>query len=299
MPLTGPASGTALQVQYPISTVSTMLGIPVPTIRSWERRYGFPAPARTDGKHRRYSNEDLALLRSLRDEISRGHAAREAVDRVVRRDRESSPDAALLVEAFLQGVEQLQPDDIRSALERAEARMGLDAALQDVLFPAMHQVGDSWQLGRCDVAAEHLATQAAHTWLGQVGSRAAKPFRPSPVVLACGPKDLHSLGIEAFAVLLARRGWDVRVLGPQTPIESLLFTARASEAVAAIVVSQSSLGRRSAVDALRALEDLPRTHAFYAGGAFTASPTRRDISATYLGEDLQQAAIILEDVTSR
>ena len=36
-----------------IAQVSALLGIPVPTIRSWERRYGFPTPSRTRGRHRR------------------------------------------------------------------------------------------------------------------------------------------------------------------------------------------------------------------------------------------------------
>ena len=39
-----------------IATVSKLLGVPVPTIRSWERRYDFPAPPRTDGLHRRYGD---------------------------------------------------------------------------------------------------------------------------------------------------------------------------------------------------------------------------------------------------
>ena len=63
-----------------IAAVSSLLGIPVPTIRSWERRYGFPVPARTQGKHRRYSVDEIDQLRMMRDEITRGHSAREAVD---------------------------------------------------------------------------------------------------------------------------------------------------------------------------------------------------------------------------
>src|SRR4051812_27451518 len=62
-----------------ISSVSSLLGVPVPTLRSWERRYGFPSPARTNGRHRRYAMDEVELLRALRDEITRGHPAREAV----------------------------------------------------------------------------------------------------------------------------------------------------------------------------------------------------------------------------
>lgn len=67
-----------------IAAVADLLQIPVPTIRSWERRYGFPVPARTRGKHRRYSGEEVEQLRALRDATTRGYAAKEAVE-IVRR----------------------------------------------------------------------------------------------------------------------------------------------------------------------------------------------------------------------
>jgi DNA-binding transcriptional MerR regulator len=53
-----------------IATVSELLDIPIPTIRSWERRYGFPTPVRTQGKHRRYSVAEADQLRLLRDVIA-------------------------------------------------------------------------------------------------------------------------------------------------------------------------------------------------------------------------------------
>src|SRR5688572_17308840 len=62
-----------------ISEVSELLGIPVPTIRSWERRYGFPAPNRTLGSHRRYDAMVVDQLRAVRDEIAAGVPAEEAV----------------------------------------------------------------------------------------------------------------------------------------------------------------------------------------------------------------------------
>ena len=59
-----------------IATVSQLLGVPIPTIRSWERRYEFPAPPRTDGLHRRYSQAELEQLRALRDLVMNGHSAK-------------------------------------------------------------------------------------------------------------------------------------------------------------------------------------------------------------------------------
>ena len=55
-----------------IAAVARALEIPIPTIRSWERRYGLPAPPRTEGRHRRYSRTEIDELRALRDLIVRG-----------------------------------------------------------------------------------------------------------------------------------------------------------------------------------------------------------------------------------
>ena len=57
---------------FSIGEVSALLGIPVPTLRSWERRYGFPQPTRTEGGHRRYGEPQLEQLRRVRDGINPG-----------------------------------------------------------------------------------------------------------------------------------------------------------------------------------------------------------------------------------
>ena len=52
--------------------VAASIGVPAPTIRSWERRYGWPEPTRTQGGHRRYSQAEVRGLQAIRDEIARG-----------------------------------------------------------------------------------------------------------------------------------------------------------------------------------------------------------------------------------
>ena len=92
-----------------ISAVSAQLGIPIPTIRSWERRYGFPAPARTGGQHRRYSTDEVELLHMLRDEITRGHRAGDAVALVRGREIPGEPPRPRLLDAFIDAAMRLDP----------------------------------------------------------------------------------------------------------------------------------------------------------------------------------------------
>ena len=279
--------------QLPIAAVSSLLGIPVPTIRSWERRYGFPVPARTHGQHRRYSVEEVDQLRKLRDEITRGHPARDAVA-IVRREAAGGRPRIDLLDRFLQGAMRLDPVVLREVLTDGAESIGVEATIRDVALPAMREMGSRWKAGVCDTAHEHLSTEAVRVWLARQSVMAPPSFRPFPLVLACGPKDLHTIGIEAFGVILARRGWSTRTLGPLTPVSSLVAAVRAAEARGAVVTSQRSATRRAALEAIEAVDALPGVEAFYAGAGFGPASARKDVPGTYLGDDVIEAAEILE-----
>ena len=58
---------------YSIGVVSRLTGIQPTTLRIWERRYGLVAPARSEGRNRRYSDADIARLSLLKTLVDAGH----------------------------------------------------------------------------------------------------------------------------------------------------------------------------------------------------------------------------------
>ena len=276
-----------------IATVSKLLGIPVPTIRSWERRYEFPAPPRTNGLHRRYGEPELEQLRALRDLVTKGHSTKDAVA-LVRNTARVRPDDASPAEPVVNAALALDSTRLQAALDASTERLGVEDTIRQAILPAMRELGSRWQTGSCDVSREHLATEAVRNWLARQVFLAPPPFRPHPIVLACGPKDMHTIALHSFAVILARRGWSCRVLGAMTPTEALISAVQPLRAIGAVVTAQRSVTRRSAVEAIRAVDALPGVRAFYAGNAFVAPSARKDVPGTYLGEDLVQAAQVIE-----
>lgn len=131
-----------------------LLGVPVPTIRSGERRYGFPQPTRTSGAHRRYNFREIDQLRALRDEIASGMTASEAVDPVRSRSRAAAEGDRVrsIVDAGL----AYDVRTIRAHLEQSALELGLDAAVEEVVLPVLREIGTLWQSGRCQVAQETL-----------------------------------------------------------------------------------------------------------------------------------------------
>jgi DNA-binding transcriptional MerR regulator len=276
----------------PIAAVSRALDIPVPTIRSWERRYGFPSPPRTGGRHRRYTTNEIEQLRDLRDLITRGYSARGAVERLSA-GGPSSRGGDLLVEV-VEAALRLDSAETRASLDRSAELLGVEGAIRDVVFPMMREIGTRWKAGTCEIEQEHLATEVVRGWCARQAAMAPPSFRADPVVLACGPKDLHTIGLEAFAVILARRGWPCRVLGALTPSTALVSSVRAVRAAGAVVIAQRSVTRRAAVDSIAAVDAVPGVRALYAGDAFAAPSARRGVPGTYLGDDVVEAAAVLE-----
>ena len=274
-----------------ISDVSLLLGIPVPTIRSWERRYGFPTPARTRGRHRRYALSEIERLRALRDEISSGVRAAEAIERVERRSATVGDDAGLARAVVDAGMRYDAPG-VRELLGEAALALGFDGAVERVALPALRSVGSLWEAGKCDVANEHLTTHEVRAWLAR---QVAPEGRGSgaPVVLAAGPRDQHTVGLEAFHVMLTRRGVCSRLLGSGTPASSLVAAATSAGAGAVVVTSHMSTNRRAALDALAAAAALEDVEAFYAGNAFSAASARAGVPGTYLGRELAAAADVV------
>ena len=272
-----------------IAAVSDMLGVPIPTIRSWERRYGFPAPGRTRGRHRRYSTREVDELRALRDAITQGYATKEAVE-FVRRGAFLAPARGTRIDDLLRAAMTLDPNAARDLMTEAIDALGVENALVQVVLPAMEEVGSLWKSGVCDAANEHFLTEAVRAWLARLTTLAAPQSRTGPVVLSCGPKDLHTVGLEAFGMLLSRRGCPVVMLGAMTPVNSLRLAVQESGAAAAVVVAQRSVNRRSTVTSIEAIHELLGADAFYAGGAFASQASRRDVPGVYLGSDLIEAA---------
>lgn len=275
----------------PIAEVSRVLRVPMPTLRSWELRYQIPESNRPPGKHRRYSEHEMHTLRLMRDEIARGTRASIAAQSVRALLGIQGP-AAELIKSFLQASDNCDPDGIRTELSRASSLLGLAGCIDEVLLPAMRQIGQWWEAGRCDMNQEHLTTEAARAWLDKGSAFAPPPTMRNPIVLACGPGDLHTIGLEALALLLRQEGWPCRILGARTSTASLTTAAAATGAAGVVIVAHLPTGRRRALDSITGVHQLG-IPVFYAGNAFSSARRRAQLPGVYLGNRMQEAAALI------
>jgi DNA-binding transcriptional MerR regulator len=59
---------------YGIAAVARLTGIPLNTLRAWERRYALVVPERGDGNQRQYARSDVVRLQMVKQLVDRGHA---------------------------------------------------------------------------------------------------------------------------------------------------------------------------------------------------------------------------------
>ena len=288
---TGDHDDDATTAGLTIEQVSRMLDLPIPTIRSWERRYSVPVVSRTPGGHRRYTALQLDSVRRMRDLVREGRRPGEAAARV-RAEAAASPPS--LIDALVRAAQEFQPDDIDQVLDEAQHALGLGRTVDEVVLPAMRRIGEEWQSGRTDVSHEHLASNAVRAWLSRISQQAPTVEAFGPIVLSCGPGDDHTLALEALHALLRERGYPCRLLGGRTPADSLALAVRETAAVAVVLVCHLTAARQAAVDALRQSE-LSSARIYYAGGAFASQQARQGVPGQHLGDNLTQAAEVIAE----
>ncbi|HXG35197.1 MAG TPA: MerR family transcriptional regulator [Bryobacteraceae bacterium] len=230
---------------YKLATVRRLTGFSGELLRAWERRYGLLQPVRGPGGHRLYTEEDLRLLRRVRELLAQGRTIGEiaALGRrqLLRAPSEplASADDATLAElerlrgSILEAVRAVDAMRLRQLLDATFARVSPDVAIGGVLEPAARQIGELWAAGQCSVASEHLASEAFVHRLRQLMEAAQAPDGASAAVTACFPDERHQLGLLIVGYELARQGYRVVHLGPALPVEDL---DRACEALQPRVV---------------------------------------------------------------
>ena len=66
--------------RHPIQVAARRSGLSQDTLRAWEKRYGVVEPARSGGRQRLYSDQDVERLRLLRSAVEEGRRISEVAN---------------------------------------------------------------------------------------------------------------------------------------------------------------------------------------------------------------------------
>jgi DNA-binding transcriptional MerR regulator len=113
-----------------IGEAAAMLNVSPSTLRTWERRFGFPKPLRSPGRHRRYLHGEVAALRTALRAGATISSAVSAATRAIDSDEQ----------ALVAALTTFGPERADRAMEAALAMRSLDRALEDVLLPSLDDI---------------------------------------------------------------------------------------------------------------------------------------------------------------
>jgi MerR family transcriptional regulator, light-induced transcriptional regulator len=212
-----------------IGEVARRTGVTVPTLRAWERRYGLLDPARTDGGHRLYSDDDVQRVRAMQRLLNDGWSASSAAREVLRepapitrlRPVPASGDAAAdLIDRLEQAIDDFDAPTADTVIDDVFARLEIPRALDEVVLPVLRRIGEGWQTDPRVIAREHFATNTLRPRLQRL---LRGPFGASSrTCIAAAPEgEDHDLGLLASSVVAVDAGWRIHYLGARMPTAAI------------------------------------------------------------------------------
>ncbi|MDI3408946.1 MerR family transcriptional regulator [Streptomyces cavernicola] len=273
------ASAEASRASLTTGALARRLGVAQTTLRTWERRYGIGPSHREQGRHRRWSPEDVARLEHMCRLTAQGVTPAEAARLAMADDGRAPgrptaaaprpraegrtpggfrdlplgrvwPESRGLARAAV----RLDASAVQAELRSAIDAYGIVVAWEQIIAPTLHAVGRKWSTSdESYVEVEHLLSWHVSATLRSAVTPAADSRRP--ILLACMPDEQHSLPIEALWAALTERGLPTRMFGAALPKEALHSAARRTGPGAVVLSSQSrGTADLAVVRALRTLE---------------------------------------------
>lgn len=181
------------------NAAAAMLGVSSNTLRSWERRFGYPTPTRTEGGHRQF---ELTEIEALRQAFTETHDIASAVS--IARERGEGPPSPARLQSALASFSQDAADRL---LEESLVVRSLERTVEEVLLPAVGALGEG-------SPEQAFAGRYATGWLA-AATRVAPPASRDEGALifdATRPATLQALGVQALELFLRRAGLRVLTL---------------------------------------------------------------------------------------
>jgi DNA-binding transcriptional MerR regulator len=271
-----------------IGALSRATGVPVDTLRTWERRYGFPRPERKPSGHRLYAVACVPRLRRISEALARGVRASQAVgatdeglSALLRAYGTGSPSAAAAagpgsvpaLSDLLASVRRYDGVGLGRALLGAWGRLGPLEFVRGCVAPLVTAVGVGWERGELEIRHEHFLSERLNDLLRTLRAPFEERAEGPLVLLTTLPGEFHVLGLQMVALLVAAVGCRVLLLGAQTPPAEIAALARDTEARAVGLSISAVTATKATVRAIGGLRRaLPAKTQLLVGG--DAAPTQ-------------------------
>ena len=101
-------------------------------------------------------------------------------------------------------------------------RLSITEFYDDILRPAMYQIGELWDTNKLDVGDEHIASNTAMHLIEKIGTK-PKAKSKGKTILICTPDgEYHAIPCFMMETYFSLNGYDVINLAPSAPSDSII-----------------------------------------------------------------------------
>jgi len=276
---------------YTIRQVAEMTGVPENTVRSWERRFGIPQPARSGSNQRRYTERDVVTIRSIQASRDRGRTMEQAIQDVTPGDSEvlesgqeaEEASAASIPSPPVRRSEESAAVQLVSSLlafESAEAGAfvaerlwgtTVETVCVDVLLPAMRKIGEQLAMGRITA----LQSRYANGWIRRKLDAALDQSDPDAgrmsIIVAAMHDESAQVESLCLAILFSRAGYRVSWLGGSASVDDIAQAIAVLSPAAALLATRSEISIVAMTAAIARLENKRQTGTWHGMIGITGS----------------------------
>ena len=220
--------------KYSMAQVESLSGIKAHTLRTWERRYDFLNPCRTETNIRFFSDIQLVQLVNFGILLRNGYKiskiekmpedqVHDLVNQILSPsdytiDQNIREDIQSLTLAMLD-MDEVRFDEIFKA---HLIRKGLLGTVRDLIYPFLHHIGILWNTQKTMPAQEHfISCLIRKKIVSAIDVIPHPPAQAKKIIFFLLEDEHHEIGILLASFIAAERGYKVYYLGQNVPSENI------------------------------------------------------------------------------
>ncbi|HTK82771.1 MAG TPA: cobalamin-dependent protein [Bacteroidota bacterium] len=280
--------------------VSALMNVTETTIKRWADADELPC-VRTLGGHRKFTMNDVMKFAEIHSYPLTGVLT----PNVDAGDRDTL-EFSVQTRNYRKASELLLDEALRGEGERLIQLLSyflkhgipVSTAADEIIRPAMVEIGELWKSGKLEVNEEHLASHALLEAIIRLSPELhRKPSNNLTAVCACAEGEHHEIGLRLLAYVLESQGWTVKYLGVNTPFDTLRAYLKVAKPDLVCLSYTLSLPDKKFIEQVRSVGRLAHSldAAFMVGGFFAGKFTPGDFLCEHISSSASDTVSYLRD----
>ena len=215
---------------YSIDQFSKITGLNKILLRTWENRYGFIVPSRTDTNLRLY--DDNMIVKALNTKIlidnnfKISHIAKMTINQIMSmvnalKNENVVNQHDLLITKTIESGLNFDKKLFEKTYENGIDKFGIVEFYEKVLIQALNKIGILWLTNYIAPSQEHFLVELIKTKIAKQIEEQKSVTKSDTWVLFLPENEFHEIGLLVSHLILKLNGYNVIYLGANLPFSSL------------------------------------------------------------------------------